>query len=134
MPDTPNMISEMLGDEPTILGRTVRPVTLATVALLERIGSPLIAGVKIEATPEITMECLKFLVLQTGDLEEARQYSLNLAKLDTAALDLADSILPKEAEDVLNQIVSLLQDSMSTQVEPLVEKEDQQVDDSEGNS
>lgn len=131
--DTPSMISEMLGDGPTILGREVRPVTLASIALLERIGSPLIAGKNIEHTPEITLECMKFLLLQTGELEDARQYSLDLAKLDIAALDLADSINPSEAEDVLNQVVSLLQDSMSTQVEPHVEDEDRQVDDSEGN-
>lgn len=132
--DTPSMISEMLGDGPTILGREVRPVTLASIALLERIGSPLIAGQNIEHTPEITLECMKFLLLQTGELEDARQYSLDLAKLDIAALDLADSINPAEAEDVLNQVVSLLQDSMSTQVEPHVEDEDRHVDDSEGNA
>lgn len=125
----PSMVNELFGEGSIVVQLQMRPITLASIALLERIDSQLINGNPIIHTPEMVLECCKFIALQTGTLKEAQALSRDRDALDDRAFEIADKIGPSRAEEVLNEITAMLKDATDTQVVPVVEEADRQVDD-----
>ena len=59
----------MLGGEVEFAGLKLRPVTLSTLAMLEKVGSPLVSG---EESGNMVIEALIFIWLQSEDLESVK--------------------------------------------------------------
>jgi hypothetical protein len=108
---------ELLGINPKIAGFEVRPITLASVALLKQVGSPLIEGKQFSEIENVVMECCIFLKMQSSSLKEATRLAYGEPQdLALAALELAENIDPSQIEEVISSIVKLLTDSTSTKV------------------
>jgi len=108
---------ELLGVAPKIAGLELRPLTLASIALLKQVGSSLIEGKPFSEIDNIVMECCIFLKIQSVSLKEATSLAYGDSEdLAFAALELADRINPSEIENVINSIVKLLTDQTSTKV------------------
>ncbi len=107
----------LLGVEKTVAGRKLRPITMASVALLQEINSPLINGVTLDAVPNLLLECCIFVCLQTCTLKEAkaRVFGERSILLDKA-LEIADEVPANETKDVIDTSMEILKDSISTQV------------------
>lgn len=112
-----SVVPEVLGRGVVLLGKKLRPVTLASIALLKQVKSDLIAGVVIEESDNIILDCCVFLLLHSVTLEEATELAFDSPnKLRMEALILADSIGPADVNAMTKAIVDLLRDSTSTQV------------------
>jgi hypothetical protein len=108
---------ELLGTRPTIMGREIRPVTLASIALLKQAKSPLIEGVAIKDIQNVLLECCVFMFLQTSSLAEATSYVFGpYNELVLKALEFADTIPPEDVGGAVNQIIVAIRDATSTQV------------------
>jgi len=112
-----SVAAEVLGHNVTLLGKKLRPVTLASIALLKQVNSDLIAGVVIEESSNIILDCCIFLLLHSVSLEEATALAFDSPNnLRLAALKLADEIGAADIQETTGAIVQLLKDATSTQV------------------
>lgn len=109
--------ADVVGMGGTVLGRTLRPVTLESIVLLKQIDSPLILGKSMEEIPNIFLDCCMFIILQTEDVEESRRLAWDLDALRDAALDLAATVPASEFQTVADSINLILQDATATSVE-----------------
>lgn len=108
---------ELLEVAPVVFGMELRPVTLASIALLKQIKSPLIEGVPFAEIENIVIDACMFLKLQSCTLKEAQKLAFgNREELMGSALELAESIDPSDLDNVLNSVVSMLTKSTSTKV------------------
>jgi len=108
---------ELFGVNPTIAGLEVRPLTLASIALLKQVGSSLIEGKQFSEIENVVMECCIFLKLQSAPLKEATRLAYGEPEdLAVAALEIGEKIAPYEVENIISSIVKLLTDSTSTKV------------------
>lgn len=112
----------LLGGKSEVLGIQLRPVTLASIAMLTQIGSDLIAGKTMDECENIIMDCCHFIRIQTLPLKEAAALCRDLDALDDASLEFADKIPPKDIKNVVAAITRILQEATETQVEPQDEK------------
>jgi hypothetical protein len=111
---------ELLQVDKYIVGHRVYPITMAYVALLQQVKSPLIAGVPIDSIENILLDCCIFIRIQTLTVKEATKLAFGSREdLIVASLELAKDITPENIESVMEQIVSMLKDSTSTRVKPL---------------
>jgi len=118
-----SVVPEIVGHKPELLGRKLRPVTLASIALLKQIKSDLIAGVNIETSENIIIDSCVFVLLHSMPLEEAAELAFGPpAKLKLAALHLADEIKATNISELTTTIVEMLRDATSTQVKALPKK------------
>jgi hypothetical protein len=108
---------DIVGNGHTVLGMTLRPVTLETIVLLKQVDSPLILGVAMEKIPNIFLDCCIFIVLQSGEVKDARRLAWSPTMLREAALDMASSVPAKDFSTVTDSINSILRDATSTSVE-----------------
>lgn len=108
---------ELLSKETTIMGRTIRPITMETIILLKQVDSPLISGVNLDEIENIFYDCCVFITLQSGDPKEARRLAWEPDELKEKALDLAATIPASQFASMSNEVNSLLRDSTSTSVE-----------------
>lgn len=106
-----------------VAGQTLRPITLASIALLQQLKSPLIAGKPIDEVENIIMDCCIFIKVQSLSVKEATKLAFGPKEaLLEAAMELAETIPPNQIESVISSIIELLRDSTSTRV--VVEKSD----------
>jgi hypothetical protein len=110
---------EALGTKTTLLGREIRPITLASITLLKQVRSPLVEGVKVDEIENVLLECCIFMVLQTGTIKEATKLAFGSRdELVEAALTFADSIEPDKVQSAVEVILGTLKESTSTKVQP----------------
>jgi hypothetical protein len=111
--------NDLLGNGPTLLGMSLRPITLATLALLQQLDSDLLKGKAIEDCDNILLDCCRFVRMQTLPLKEATHLVRNRAAMDDAALALADKVPPYELESFVGLVTTALHSSMDNKVEPV---------------
>jgi hypothetical protein len=120
-----SVASEALGRVPMVAGRELRPITLASLALLKQAGSELISGVKLEDAENLLLDSCVFILLQSSTLEDATRLAFGTREqLNLEALKLADSIPPNEVHSFTDSIISMLMDATATQVKPMPRKGD----------
>lgn len=108
---------ELLGVRKRILGREINPITLASIALLKQVKSPLIEGVPIESIQNVILECCIFMFLQTTPLREATALAFgDRIDLISASLEFANEIKPDDIQGTVTAIVDVLRDSTTTKV------------------
>lgn len=109
--------SGLLNAKKTIMGYELNPITLASIALLQQLKSPLIAGKPIDEVENIVLDCCIFIKIQTVSIKEATKLAFGPREvLLEAALDMAASIPPNQIESVISSIIELLKESTSTRV------------------
>lgn len=127
-----SIIGDVLSFNPTILGKKLNPVTLASIALLKQIKSPLILGKPLNDIDNIILDSCIFILLQSLDLKSATELAFGpVEDLRFKALEMAEEIPPHEVSKVTDAVLSLLRESSSTQVEAKIK--DKNLQDSAGN-
>ena len=114
-----NMTSNvgLLSPTTVLAGQKLRPITLASIALLQQIKSPLIAGKSIDDVDNIILDCCIFIKIQSVSAKEATKLVFGPKEaLFESAMELAETIPPNEIEQVISSIIDLLRDSTSTRV------------------
>ena len=107
----------LLNPTTVLAGQSLRPITLASIALLQQLNSPIIAGKPIEEVDNIILDCCIFIKVQSVTAKEATKLVFGPKEaLLEAAMDLAEAIAPHEIENVISSIIALLRDSTSTRV------------------
>tara|TARA_R110002153_G_scaffold84197_2_gene211030 strand:+ start:18371 stop:18841 length:471 start_codon:yes stop_codon:yes gene_type:complete len=112
---------------PTIMvGMNLRPVTLASIALLKETGSSLVNGEVLDGNDNIVLDCCMFILIQSGTIEDASRlvFGADSLELKMASMALAEKVNPAEVADLTTNIIGMLNDSMSTQVKPIPDKEE----------
>ena len=100
-----------------VAGQTLRPITLASIALLQQLKSPLIAGKAIDEVDNIILDCCIFIRVQSLSPKEATKLVFGPREaLLESAMELAETIAPNQIESVVSSIIDLLRDSTSTRV------------------
>ena len=117
------IVKEVSSDGVVIMGRKFRKITLASAALLRMIKSPLIQGVVIKDLENPFLDCLKFLVIQSGPIEEARALAADPVKLEAVALEFGENFGFGECATLISQCVGAITESQSTQVKGTPPKE-----------
>lgn len=102
-----------------ILGRELRPFTLASLALLTASGSELMDGTPAHAAKNLVLDCCKLVVLQSGTLKEARKLVRDLEKLEEEAYLLAEDIPAGNVNDLVKAVSDLVADLNKDQMEPI---------------
>lgn len=124
-----SIISDLLGAPKMIAGIELKPVTLASIAILKQVDSPLIEGRAYDEIENIILDCCIFLKIQSSDIKTAQKLAFGDRNiLISEALELAANIEPSSIKDVVQSIVELLQDSTSTKVN-VVPDEDSSAED-----
>lgn len=112
-----SLLSGLLGAPKTIAGVELKPITLASIAILKQVDSPLIEGRAYDEIENIILDCCIFLKIQSSDVKTAQKLAFGDRNiLISEALELAANIEPSSIKDVVGSIVELLQDSTSTKV------------------
>lgn len=111
--------ADLIGVPIKVGNLTLRPFTLATASMLKEIESPLIMGVPMASVPNIVLEVMRLLALQSATLSEARAMVADRDKLDDAAYAIADSIPVNKTSDVVEQAIQKLREASETQVTPI---------------
>jgi len=107
----------LLNRTTVVAGQILRPITLASIALLQQLKSPLIAGKPIDEVDNIILDCCIFIKVQSVSAKEATKLVFGPKEvLLESAMDLAETIAPNEIEQVISSIIDLLRDSTSTRV------------------
>ena len=118
-----SVIVDMLGVKDEVLGLELRPLTLASIALLSQVKSPLIDGVEIENIDNILLEICIFITLQSCDIDKSTELAFgDRSKLIAEAMQIANKINANEVELITEKVINVIGDSTSTQVEPLPDK------------
>ena len=108
----------LLGKPLVIGGIKIRPFTLASAAMLKEINSPLIQGVPVGSVPNIILEVLKLIVIQSVPVPEALRFIRSPDDLEIAAFNLGEQIPTNKAEKMVGEVLAELQASTETQVTP----------------
>lgn len=116
------LAGELLETGPSILGEELRPITLASIALLMQVDSDLIKGVPIEECRNVLLDCCRFIRLQTLPLKEAARLVRDMDRLDMEALEFADRIPANQTQEVIKAVVTCLRATTENRVEPVDEK------------
>lgn len=112
-----SVIAELMDAPKTILGYELNPITLASVALLQQLKSPLIMGQEVSSIENLILDCCIFIRIQTLPLKAATKLVFgDKDALIEAALEMAATIPPLKINEVVESIVSLLKDATSTRV------------------
>lgn len=127
-----NGLQDLLGNGPSIAGMHMRPITLATLALLQQIDSDLIKGVPIEECDNMLLDCCRFVRIQTLPLKEASRLCRNPMLLDDEALALADTVPPTKISQFINLVTQSLQQAMETRVQPVPDEDAKAAEKPEG--
>jgi hypothetical protein len=116
-----NVQSDMLGHMPTIFGKKLRPIKLASIALLQKTKNEIVSGKAIEDCDNLLLDSCKVVLLQSISLREAIKLADDPNELELQAYELADQIAPSEMPQFQQLVMDLLQSSQETRVEPVEE-------------
>tara|TARA_R100000808_G_scaffold512_1_gene2671 strand:+ start:18478 stop:19002 length:525 start_codon:yes stop_codon:yes gene_type:complete len=118
-----SVVADMLGVKDVVLGIELRPLTLASIALLSQVKSPLIDGVEVDEIDNILLEICIFITLQSCDVNKATELAFgDRPKLIAEAMKIANTINANEVEIITGKVIQLISDSVSTQVEAIPDK------------
>ena len=117
---------EFLND---VLGIKLKPVTLASLAIMQDAGCQIISGIDVEEMDNLMLEILLFVYIHT----EEHKVLTNIicseknpkAALKEASLNLGVDINPKQIPSLVEQIVKILTDATGTKVDPLPDEGDE---------
>jgi len=125
--------SSLMGGKVVVAGRELKRVTLASLAVLQRIKSPLIMGVPLkEIEDEMLTEALVFIYIHSVDIKKLASMvasSPNPRQLILArAIEFADDIEPNEIQGIVQRILELITRATATKVQP-IPSDDEAMDD-----
>lgn len=107
----------MLGKKQRVLGRDLRSITLADIAILNQAHSPLIDGSQISEVPNITLDSCIFIYLLSVPIKEATNLVFGDPDiLRDKALEMASEVHPSEVTNLTTTCINLLKEATSTQV------------------
>lgn len=113
---------DLLGVKPNILGRKLRPVKLASIALLQKTKNEIVSGKAIEECQNLLLDSCKFVLLQSVSLREAIKLAETPEELEMRAYELADEIAPSDMPEFQKMVINLIENSQDTRVEPIEPK------------
>ena len=110
-----------------LLGVELKPVTLASLAMMQEAGCELISGKEIDEMNNVMLEILLFVYIHTEDIEKISEIISESADhqkaLKMRALSMGHEITPKQIPALVEQIVNILTEATGTKVEPLPDEE-----------
>ena len=108
---------DLLGGKVIVGGLSMRPLSMASIAMMKQINSPLLAGADLNAIPSLFLDVVTLIVLQTLPLAESSRLVLSDRDgLTTKAYELMETIHPSKIEELLTQVITHFRDSTATQV------------------
>lgn len=116
-------LDALLEDGAEICGYSLRPITLATIAMLKRTGNELVSGLPLDDCPNVMMHSAAFIVLQSVPLAEAIKLTKNPDALETRAFEVCDTLSYSEGRTMVEDCLNFLADSMGNRVEAVPEDE-----------
>lgn len=109
---------DLLGGQVVVGGLTMRPLSMASIAMMKQISSPLLAGSDLNAIPSLFLDVVTLIVLQSLPLAESTRLVLNDRDgLTTKAYELMETIHPSKIEELLTQVITHFRESTATQVD-----------------
>ncbi len=107
----------LIGGTRTFKGLTLRPVTLSTLAMLEKLKSPLVTGEE----GDNVIEALIFLWIQSEEMKKVRAATLTSSidsrmSVENAALELGDSIGITDMQEIVEVVSDMMNESQKTKV------------------
>ena len=129
--DADDVINKFLGGDEFVnkmLGVKLKPVTLASLAMMQEAGCELISGKEMDAMSNIMLEVLLFVYIHTQEPEKIAEIISNSEDhkkaLKMRALTMGHEITPKQIPELVEQIVEILSEATGTKVEPLPDDDD----------
>tara|TARA_Y100000361_G_scaffold82796_1_gene73228 strand:+ start:3202 stop:3678 length:477 start_codon:yes stop_codon:yes gene_type:complete len=133
--DSDQVVQKFLtGEEFTddLLGIKVKPVTLATLGFMAEAGCQLIQGANIDEIDNVILEVLLFIYIHTAEHKELSEISCleenPKAKFKQKAFEMGMEVEPSQIPNLLEKVVTILQDATSTKAEPLPNEDVQEGD------
>ncbi|MAS81999.1 MAG: hypothetical protein CMF45_04860 [Legionellales bacterium] len=112
----------------SMLGIELKPVTLATLAMMQEAGCELISGQNIENVENLMMEVLLFVYIHTEKPDTVARLLTSGDNpkqiLRRNALNTGMGISPKQIPELVEQIITILGESTGTKVEPLPDEDE----------
>ena len=106
-----------------LLGVELKPVTLASLAMMQEAGCELISGKEVDEMSNVMLEILLFVYIHTEDIEKISEIiseSKDHKKaLKMRALTMGHEIKPNQIPALVEQIVNILSEATGTKVEPI---------------
>jgi len=131
--DGDEAIKKFLGGDEfvnNLLGVKLKPVTLASLAMMQEAGCELISGKEMNEMGNIMLEILLFVYIHTEEPEKIAEIISNSEDhkkaLKMRALTMGHEITPKQIPDLMDQIVEILSEATGTKVEPLPDEDDKE--------
>ena len=120
-----NVKDALLGGGTVFKGVKLRPVTLSSLAILEKLGSSLITG---EESGNHVMEALIFLWVQSEDQAIVRAAVLtseldDKANVTAKALELGERLGISDMQELVDCMTTMMSDATSTKVEAIPSEE-----------
>ena len=117
--------NSLIGGATEFAGMTLRPVTLSSLAMLERIKSPLVTG-EDEDIDMIT-EALIFLWMQSADPDSVRAAVLtsnidSRITLEARALELGDNLSLSVMDVLVDTVTGMMNAAVGNKVETIPEE------------
>jgi len=117
----------LMGGATEFAGMTLRPVTLSSLAMLERIKSPLVTG--DEEGVDMITEALIFLWMQSADPDSVRAAVLtsnidSRITLEARALELGDNLSLSVMDVLVDTVTSMMNAAVGNKVETIPEETD----------
>lgn len=114
-------------DDLLVMGKKLRPVTMATLGFLTRARSELMSGKPSSMIGDFMMEVVIFFLVQQGSLADGMAMATKLQFMDTEErklflYEIADTIPSGEGSKLVGTVTKLLENAFSTQVVPIPEK------------
>jgi len=128
--DADEAINKFLGGDEFVndlLGVKLKPVTLASLAMMQEAGCELISGKEIDQMSNIMLEILLFVYIHTENPETISEIISNSEDhkkaLKMRALTMGHEITPKQIPELVDQVVEILSEATGTKVEPLPDED-----------
>ena len=113
-----------------LLGVELKPVTLASLAMMQEAGCELISGKEVSEMSNIMLEVLLFVYIHTEDVEKISEIIADSddhkKALKMRALSMGHEITPKQIPALVEQIVNILTEATGTKVEPVPDEDSSQ--------
>jgi hypothetical protein len=108
-------------DRPVVAGRTLRPIKLSTLTLLQESENEIISGKMVADCKNIVMDTCRFIVLQSVPLRQATELVQNKKDLDWLAMEVADDIHPTDVPKIVDAVIRLVNEAQGGRVEPIAD-------------
>tara|TARA_Y100000004_G_C8933276_1_gene420992 strand:- start:1120 stop:1593 length:474 start_codon:yes stop_codon:yes gene_type:complete len=110
-----------LGGETVFKGLKLRPVTLSTLAILEKLNSPLVTG---EPNTNNVLEALIFIWVQSTDRKQVTAATLtsdldSRINIEAEALSLGDRLSITDMQELVEVVTNMMSESQLTKVEAI---------------